>query len=264
MRTLIIVLLAVTFAEPVAAMSCGIRQEINGLVHYIPKHKNIVEVKVNDVVVDAEKETIELKVDTIEVFKGSAISSYLLGSNKRWGRFKIAGIPDITACGKGQGIHVQFDRWDYEKNDLRRKSDGVFKSGNKPNPLNGFPWHSCGHYKSLTNQNVVLLGRGGPVSCTDGIIEIYALARPDLLRGFLRCVEPAVEFSKTLSVPYKYVTGLPGKGCMRPDGRAYGHMDEKCIGDHRRLTWMEELVGRFSSAEQLAIRMMCPNPLSIR
>jgi len=133
---------------------------------------------------------IVLKVKSLEVYGGVAISQFALKNTD----MDVAGAPDIGRCDAGQDMHFNLDRTFHDR---PKPVPGLYKSGDKPNPLSGYPWHSCSHYKSLKGQRVILLGKGSEVLCTDGIIEIEALTNPELLREFLRCAGPAVERAGT-------------------------------------------------------------------
>jgi hypothetical protein len=209
---------------------------------------------------DLQREaTITFTVKTLEVFKGEAISRFVLEN----ARGNIAGVPDIGRCDGGQDMHVNLDRIYHEET---KPPKGLYKSGDKSNPLSGYPWHSCPHYKSLKGQRVILLGKGSEVVCTDGIIEIEALTNPDLLREFMRCAGPAARRASELEFGDSVKKGLPGKVCVNKKGsinstKLWGG---KCSPGERRLSWLEERLGQFISPVRLSVMMSCPNPLSIQ
>ena len=133
---------------------------------------------------------VTLKVKTLEVFRGKALTEFTLINKSR----HISGAANIGRCDEGKRLHENMFGLSYRE---RIQATRLFKSRFKPSPLSGYPWHSCSHYKSLKGQRVILLGKGSEVLCTDGIIEIEALTNPEVLREFLRCAGPAVERAGT-------------------------------------------------------------------
>jgi len=246
-------------AKPAFALSCVLRQEIRDLMFVLSRETNVVEAVVDDVLIDGEEGSINFQVTTKEVYKGEEISKFLLKNYSA----KIAGAANITNCQKGQGIHVALDRLEFGDQNFQKS---LFKNDDTTNALSGFPWHACGHYKNLKGKNVILLGHGGEVLCIDGVIEIEELARPDLLREFLRCHEPAIKMAQHLILGDSVKSGLPGKICLNKNGTVNKTdlWGGACSPGERRLSWLEEKVGQFLSPVQLAVMMNCPNPLSVK
>ena len=259
LRVLTISIILVLSANPALALSCVLRQEIRDLTYVLSRETNVIEARINDVLVDGEKGSINFKVTTREVFKGEKISNFVLRNYS----VNVAGAPNITACESGQGIHVALDRMEFGDRNFPK---GLFKNENLKNALSGFPWHACGHYKNLKGKDVILLGRGTEVLCIDGIIEIEELARPSLLREFLRCHGPAVKMARDLKLSDSVRSGLPGKICFNENGTVNRTdlWEGRCSPGERRLSWLEERVGQFLTPVQLAVMMNCPNPLSVK
>jgi len=193
------------------ALSCSYFDELESPVN-IAGYTNIVEAKL--IGLGGGTGVVNLKVETIEVFKGNNIKTYSIHN-----RYKdIAGAPDI-------------DR---------------------------------GTYKHLVGKKVVLLGTGSTPLCTDGIIELFEFPRPELLREFLRCLNSALKFAKTINLDRKHLTGLPGKICRSTKyNTVYSpEYDGMCAPSDIRLSWIEEISGRFLTTEEIAIMTLCPNPVS--
>jgi hypothetical protein len=122
-------------------------------------------------------------------------------------------------------------------------------------------------YQKLLNKNVVLLGDAKFSLCTDGIIEIEKVAKPELLRAFLRCLEPAIKLSEAIKINKDFLKGLPGQFCYSPRyGNAYSsHIDGMCGPNDYRRSWLEEFAGGgFLNPVEVAINILCPNPNSAK
>ena len=107
--------------------------------------------------------------------------------------------------------------------------------------------------------------------CTDDIIEIENFEKPDLLRGFLRCLNPASELAAILERDRKYLNNLPARWCnSRERGWTYGtrgapKLDGRCRSEDPRLSWFEEKMEEgFLDRTEMAVMMLCPNPRSIK
>ena len=124
-------------------------------------------------------------------------------------------------------------------------------------------------YKKLKGRTAVFLGSRKQVLCTDNIIEIDEHKRPDLLRDFLRCLNPAMDLAERLKRDRKYLNGLPARWCQSTQkGGTYGtknasKLDGKCRPEDPRLSWFEDMMGEdFLNRSALAIHILCPYPLS--
>ena len=127
------------------------------------------------------------------------------------------------------------------------------------------------NYRDLKGKKVVFLGAQGELMCTDDIIEIENFDKPDLLRGFLRCLNPASELAAILERDRKYLNNLPARWCnSRERGWTYGtrgapKLDGRCRSEDPRLSWFEEKMEEgFLDRTEMAVMMLCPNPRSIK
>jgi hypothetical protein len=146
--------------------------------------------------------TISLKVKTLEVFRGEALTEFNLINNLG----NISGAPNIGRCDGEKPLHEDMFGLSYRE---RIQATRLFKSRFKPNPLSGYPWHSCSHYKSLKGQRVILLGKDPHVLCNDHVIEIEELSKPEWLREFFRCSSPAVELAGVKEIGNNEVVTVP-------------------------------------------------------
>ena len=82
----------------------------------------------------------------------------------------------------------------------------------------------------------------------------------------MRCAGPAAKRADDLHFGDNVKKGLPGKVCLNKNGsvndtKLWGG---KCAPGERRLSWLEERLGRFMSPVMLSVMMSCPNPLSVQ
>ena len=221
----IAVLVALTtllYSHSSFALSCSYWDELQNPSD-IAEYDNIIEAKVINASYDDAAQKVILNVETIEVFIGDKINTYsIIDMSSR-----IAGAPNIG----------------YSFKNLADKKNS---------------------YSNLVGKNVVLLGSNSSALCTDGIVELFKLPQPDLLRGFLRCITPALEFAETIDTDRKYLTGLPGKHCKSSKyNTTYSpQLDGVCNPADPRMSWIEELSGTFLNAKDIALRVLCPNPVS--